>query len=318
MALHPFVRTMMDAARAAGRPGLSGGTPAQARELVAAGRAALGRGPEVGPVGDLSVPTRAGAVSARLYRAARADDEVGLVVYLHGGGWVCGSVDDYDLLARALVAHSGCAVLSVEYRLAPEHPFPAGLEDAEDAVAWAAANACALLGAPRPVAVAGDSAGANLATVAAARLEGRVPIALQCLFYPVADADLDRPSYREHGEGLPLTRGDMDWFFRHYVDDARRADPEVAPVRRADLSGSSPAWIVAAQYDVLRDEALAYGEALRRAGVPVETRVVPGLAHGFARLFNHLPEADAVVRDAARALRAALTAGARRVGATAA
>jgi len=304
--VHPFVTRMMEAARTAGRPALSAGSPEDARLLVAAGRAALGPGPDVGAVRDLRVPTRSGEVPARLYRAL-AEDEPGLVVYFHGGGWVCGAIDDYDLLARALVAHSGCALLSVDYRLAPEHRFPAGLEDAEDVLAWTADASRALLGRSVPLAVAGDSAGANLATVVATSLRGRVPIALQCLFYPVADTDTTRPSYVEHGEGLPLTAADMRWFLAHYADAPRLGDPRIAPVRHPDPAGSPPAWIAAAEYDVLRDEAIAYADRLRRAGVPVEASVVPSLAHGFARLINHLPEADVVVRDAARAIRAAVS-----------
>jgi acetyl esterase len=303
MPLHPFVQKMIEAGRAAGRPALSAGSPQDARDLVAAGRALLGSGPEVGPVSDVAVAARSGAVPARLYRPRDPSDEAGLVVYFHGGGWVCGSVEDYDLLARALVAHSGCALLSVDYRLAPEHPFPAGLEDAEDAVSWAAERCAALLGRSLPLAVAGDSAGANLATVAAAGLRGRARIAMQCLLYPVVDTDTTRPSYLEHGEGLPLTRSDMLWFAGHYADVGAWGDPRVSPLRHPDLAGSPPAWIAAAEYDVLRDEAIAYADALRAAGVPVDVRVVPSLAHGFARLFNHLPEADAVVREAARAIR---------------
>jgi acetyl esterase len=310
MPLHPFVARMMDAARAAGRPALSGGSPDDARALVAAGRAALGAGPAVGPVSGLEVPTRAGSVPARLYRAADPGAEAGVIVYLHGGGWVCGTLDDYDVLARALVAASGCALVAPDYRLAPEHRFPAGLEDAQDVLAWVAANVASLLGQRRPVVVAGDSAGGNLAVVAAARLAGRAPVALQCLFYPVVDTDLDRPSYREHGDGLPLTRADMQWFLGHYADRARWAEPEVAPIRRPDLAGSPPTWIAVAEHDVLHDEGLDYARRLERAGVPVEASSVPGLAHGFARLVNHLPEAEAVVRNAGRAIRAACEAAA--------
>ncbi len=302
MALHPFVQKMLEAARAAGRPALSAGTPQQSRELVATTRAALGAGPEVGEVRDLRIPTRAGEVPARLYRA-KGGCEPGLVVYLHGGGWVCGSVDDFDVLTRALVDKSGCAVLSVDYRLAPEHPFPAGLEDAQDAIAWAHDHLASLIGGPGRLAVAGDSAGGNLATVAVARLAGRAQVALQCLFYPVTDSDFTRPSYRAHSQGMPLTDADMDWFFRHYAPPSLWQHPDIAPVRRDDLAGHPPAWIAVAEHDVLHDEAVAYAERLRAAGVPVTVERAMGLPHGFARMLNLIPEADAVVAVAAAAIR---------------
>lgn len=308
MALHPLIDKMLQAMRAAGRPALSAGSPAQARELVSATRAALGAGPEVGAVSDLHIPTRAGDVPARLYRAPGVA-EPGLVVYLHGGGWVCGSVEDFDLLTRALVHKSGCAVLSVDYRLAPEHPFPAGLDDAQDVTAWAHARKDEWLGRPARLVLAGDSAGANLATVAAARLRQSLDIALQCLFYPVTDADFGRASYHAHGKGLPLTRDDMQWFFQHYAPPAMWTHPEVSPLRQPDLAGSPPAWIAVAEYDVLHDEGLAYADALRAAGVPVTLEQVPGLPHGFARMLNLLPEADAVVSAAAAEIRRRCLAG---------
>lgn len=302
MALHPLIAKMIESMRAAGRPALSAGTPQQARDLVASGRAALGAGPGVGEVRELRIPTRAGEVPATLYRAA-GGGEPGLVVYLHGGGWVCGSVQEFDVLTRALVQKSGCAVLSVDYRLAPEHPFPAGLEDAQDAISWAHGQLAALIGRPGRLVVAGDSAGANLATVAATRLRGQVDIALQCLFYPVTDCDFSRASYLAHGEGLPLTRADMAWFFGHYAQEAQWGHPDISPVRNNELAGCPPAWIAAAEYDVLHDEAVDYANRLREAGVPVTLHRVEGLPHGFARMLNLLPEADAVITAAATGIR---------------
>jgi acetyl esterase len=304
MALHPVVQKMLQAMRAAGRPALSAGSPAQAREVVSASRSALGAGPQVGPVSELRVPTRAGQLAARLYRA-QSGQEPGLVVYLHGGGWVCGSVDDFDVLARALVDTSGCAVLSVDYRLAPEFPFPAGLEDAQDAMVWAHDHMVQLLGHGARLVVAGDSAGANLATVAATLLRQKISIALQCLFYPVTDADFSRASYQAHGEGLPLTQADMQWFFGLYAPPALWQEAQISPVRHPDLAGSPPAWIAAAEYDVLHDEALDYAARLRAAGVPVTLQRVLGLPHGFARMLNLIPEAGAAVSDAAEHIRLA-------------
>ncbi len=304
MALHPVIQKMLIAMRAAGRPALSAGSPAQAREVVSASRSALGPGPQVGQVSDLQVPTRAGHLAARLYRAS-GGQEPGLVVYLHGGGWVCGSVDDFDVLARALVHKSGCAVLSVDYRLAPEFPFPAGLEDAQDALVWAHGHMAQLLGHGARLVVAGDSAGANLATVAATLLRQRISVALQCLFYPVTDADFSRPSYQAHGQGLPLTQADMEWFFGHYAPPVLWRKADISPVHRTDLAGSPPVWMAAAEYDVLHDEALDYAARLREAGVPVTVQRILGLPHGFARMINLIPEADAAVSDAAAHIRQA-------------
>ena len=301
MPLHTFVGKMMDAARAANRPALSGGSPQQARDLVASGRSVLGAGPEVGNVSDLTIPTRSGSVPARLYRSRNA--EHGLAVYFHGGGWVCGTLDDYDILARNLVHYSDCAVLMVDYRLAPEFAFPAGLEDAEDAITWAAKELETLLGKRLPLAVGGDSAGGNLATAALNSLRGKVDCALQLLLYPVTDANTERPSYIEHGEGLPLTRADMQWFFDHYAPKALWADPRISPLQHPSLVGSPPAWIATAEYDVLRDEGEDYARRLKEAGVQVELRRVEGLAHGFARLSNHVESVADLLHDAGTALK---------------
>ena len=303
MPLHPFVQKMVDGAREAGRPALSAGSPQQARDLVMSSRGVLGIGPQVGAVSNIAVPTRSGSIPARLYRSRRR--EHGLIVYLHGGGWVCGSLDDFDILARNLVDLGDCAVLTVDYRLAPEHPFPAGLEDAEDAIRWAADSMQQLVGTHLPLVVAGDSAGANLGTVAAMALRGRVDCALQVLFYPVTDSDIGRASYVEHGEGLPLTRDDMRWFFGHYAPVALWTDPRISPLRHADLSGSPPAWIATAEYDVLRDEGEDYARRLRDAGVAVELRRVEGMAHGFARLSNLVAPVADLLADAGQAIAAA-------------
>ncbi|MGE7469438.1 alpha/beta hydrolase [Bosea sp. NPDC003192] len=303
MPLHPFFQMMMESFAAAGRPALSDGTPEQSRALVAAGRAALGPGAEVGSINDLSIPTRSGAIPARLVLPKTAP--IGLVVYLHGGGWVIGELDDYEVLARHLATLSGCAVLLPDYRLAPEHKFPAGLEDCEDALLFAAEKASELCSANVPLVVAGDSAGANLGTVAARRLRGRVDLALQALLYPVTDCDVDRPSYLAHGEGLPLTRKDMLWFFDHYARRVQHGHSDISPLRAPDLSGLPPALIVTAEYDVLRDEGKAYADRLAEAGVPVTHRCAAGLPHGFARLHNHVAAVDAEIRTVAAAIAAA-------------
>lgn len=301
MPLHPLIENMMATARAVGKPALSAGTPQDLRNLMASGRAALGRGPDVGVVRELRIPSRSPGVPARLYRGI-SSDEPGLIVYVHGGGWVGGTLDDYDLLARALVDRSGCAVLSVDYRLAPEHRFPAGLHDVEDAILWATVHVNELVERRVPVVVAGDSAGANLSTVALAALQPDVNVAMQCLFYPVTDTDLQRQSYRDFGEGLPLLARDMAWFMDQYVAPQERADPRVAPVRGVRMRGLPPTWMAIAEFDVLRDEGEDYAQRLRDAGVPVSLTRADGMAHGFIRWFNLIPEADAVLTAASHAI----------------
>lgn len=301
MPLHPFFDKMLAQAAALGRPALSAGTPVEARAAFVAMRALLGPGPEVGAVSDLSVPARGGSVGARLYRPEGA--EVGLVVYLHGGGWVCGGLEDFDGLVRNLVYYSQCAVLSVDYRLAPEHPFPSGLDDAVDALIWAEANREGLLGALVPLSVGGDSAGGNLAIAAAYSLRDRIALAAQILFYPVTDSAMDSPSYQAFGTGLPLTRADMAWFFRHYADTVRWAEPEISPLRRPTLAGTPPTWIVTAEYDVLRDEAEAYAARLAGEGVAVDFQRATGMPHGFARMANHVEPAARALQQAGHTLR---------------
>lgn len=303
MPLHPTLKKMLDAAQAAGRLAFSAGTPAQARAMVAGMRDALGSGPVEVAMQALQVPTRAGQIDAQLYSPTLQAS--GLVVYLHGGGWVCGALEDYAVLARTLAARSGCQVLLLDYRLAPEHPFPAGLEDVQDALVWASQHL--LGGAHRrlPLLVAGDSAGANLGLTSVLALRGRIDVALQLYFYPVTDSDLERDSYLRYSEGMPLTRQDMQWFFGHYAPPLMWADERISVLRSADLAGSPRTWIATAEYDVLRDEGEAYAQRLRAAGVEVELLRARGLVHGFARLFNVVDSADAVLQQAAHALASA-------------
>jgi acetyl esterase len=258
-------------------------------------------------VEDLTLTTRGGALQARLFQPTASPR--GLIVYLHGGGWVLGGIDDFDTLARTLVAQSGCAVLLPDYRLAPEHPFPAAIEDCEDAITEAAARSSSWLGHPVPLVVAGDSAGANLATVAAARLYPRVALALQALIYPVTDCDFNRPSYGQHATGLPLTARDMRWFFEHYAPPDRWSDPLVSPLRAPNLSVLPPTYVAIAAYDVLRDEGEAYAQRLQEAGVPVTLRIYDDLAHGFIRLHNLVDSSARAVSDLADAIRVACVRG---------
>jgi len=249
-------------------------------------------------VRDLDVPTRTGTIPARLL--VPHGTLVGVIVYLHGGGWVIGTIDDYVVLGRELAARTGCVVMMPDYRLAPEHPFPAGLEDVEDALVWASTTD--LAGPWAPLVVAGDSAGANLATVATRRLRGRVAPVLQVLAYPVTDADFGCPSYEEYATGLPLTRHDMRWFFGHYAPEEVWGSPDVSPLRADDLTGMPDALVVTSEYDVLRSEGEAYAQALSAAGATVSARRYAGVAHGFLRLHHHLDVAREALGDVAAAV----------------
>lgn len=240
--------------------------------------------PAIGGARDVTCRTAAGSVPARLY-APPGEASGTLVVFFHGGGFVFGSLDShYDVTCRALCAGAGCHVLSVDYRLAPEHPFPAAVQDADLALEWATAEAAALGADPHRIVLAGGSAGGNLAAVAAlrARDRGRPVPCGQLLFYPVTDAPGSTPSYRDFAQGYYLTRADMDWFWRQYVPDpAQETEPAAAPLRAADVAGLPPALIVTAGHDPLRDEAEAYAARLQQAEVPVVLRRYPGMIHGF-------------------------------------
>jgi len=297
---------MLDAMQASGFPGVHAGTVEAARAFMAGRTAMLGAGPEVGKITDCEIATRAGKRRGMLYvprGAAKA-----LITFFHGGGWVIGNIDETDIMARFLVDRTGCAVLLASYRLAPEHPFPAAIEDAYDALLWADASMERLAGARIPLIVAGDSAGGNLATVAArlARDAGKPRLALQILLYPVTDCDLDTASYRAYGRGFVLSRADMDWFFNHYLQGQKRDNPLVSPLRAQDLKGLAPALVITAENDVLRDEAEAYARRLHAAGVPVQLRRYAGVTHGFMRMANLLDVAERGLRDISHFIAAAL------------
>jgi acetyl esterase len=228
-----------------------------------------------------------------------------VVAYLHGGGWMMGTLDSYDSLLRALANASGAIVAGVDYRLAPEHRYPAALDDAMFAIRGIANIAGELGGDGTRLAVAGDSAGGNLAAVAARRL--RDTVRFQALIYPVIEPAFDTASYREFDEGHGLSAASMQRFWRLYLDGAGPDDPDAAPVR-ADLAGLPPAYVLTAEEDVLRDEGEAYAAALQEAGVPTELVRWPGTIHGFFRWLAVTPAAreavDAVGARLRRALRA--------------
>ena len=261
-------------------------------------------------VESLELPGPAGPLAVRLYVPHGAAEPGPLLVFFHGGGWVIGDLDTHDAPCRFLAANSGVRVLAIDYRLAPEHPFPAAAEDAGAAYAWASANAARLGADPTRIAVGGDSAGGNLAAVAAlhARDEGLTAPAMQLLIYPVTVADEELPSRRTFGDGFLLTRPDMDFFEGNYLPaGSDRSDPRIS-VLHADLSGLPPAYLAIAGFDPLRDEGIAFARRLEEAGVPVSLRLHPGLVHTFANLTAICPTARQAMLEAVGALRMGLAA----------
>ncbi len=278
--LQPDVAMVMDMMASLDLPPLETMSPTDARAFMEASAAMRPPGPEVGEVIDGVLPGADGDLRYRLYRPVGSAPHP-IVAYFHGGGWVLGSEESDDPFCRDLCVRSGAVIVSVDYRHAPEHVFPAAADDAFAALRWIADHTIELGGIPGQLAVAGWSAGGNVATVAArrARDEGGPELVGQLLMNPVTDSDMTTPSYEECAEGYILTKALMEWFFDHYMDGADRTDPSVAPLRASDLSGLPPTVIVTSEFDPLRSEGEAYAKALGKAGVPTQ--------HVFARGHTH-------------------------------
>jgi acetyl esterase/lipase len=294
MPLHPKVQALLAAQRLSGAPPMHTLSPEKARADMRA-QVAVVSGPlaEVARVEDRSAPGPAGAVPVRIYTPHRSGPFPG-VVYFHGGGFVIGDLETHDPLCRQIAARTGAVVCAVDYRLAPEHPFPAAADDAQAAARWFLAHT-ADAGVDRDrLFVMGDSAGGTLATVTALALRDQAGPQLrgQILVYPITDhVDAGAASYREFADGYGLTRDGMRWFIRHYAANPHDAtDPRVCPVRMPTLRRLPPAFVVTAEYDVLRDEGERYVERLREDGVDVTFERAAGLHHGFIRLFGILDE----------------------------
>jgi acetyl esterase len=302
------VQTILTMLAAMDGPEMNEVTPEQAREMYAT-LSALESKTEVASVADAAAPGPAGDVPVRVYVPTDEPGPHPVLVYFHGGGWVIGDLDTHDSTVRAVAAASGVTVVSVDYRLAPENPFPAPLDDCCAAVRWVVDNAEALDVDPARLAVGGDSAGGNLAAVAAACLrDAGIPVAFQLLVYPVTDGTMGMASYAENAEGYFLTRDTMDWFWGHYVGDGDRTHPLVSPVHAPDeaLAGLPAALIITAEFDPLRDEGEAYAARLDAAGVPVTVTRYDGVIHGFFSMGDMIPEGKAAVDEAGEALRRAL------------
>ena len=303
--LTPVMRDVLRRMAKAGRPPMHTLTPAQARAAYEAGANVLEiPKPVLKRVEDFSIPARDGhALPARLY--APSADKLPVLLYFHGGGFTIGSIASHDILCRQLSHLACCAVVSVDYRLAPEHQFPTAANDAWDALQWLSAHAASLgLDAAR-LAVGGDSAGGTLAAMCAVLArDARLPLALQLLFYPGCAAHQDTPSHQKFASGFVLGEASISWFFGLYVRSrADRDDWRFAPLNAPDVDRVATAWFGLAECDPLVDEGVMYADKLRTAGVAVELEIYRGVTHEFIKMGRIIPEARHAHADAARALR---------------
>ena len=303
MAIDAATRMLLEQMAAGGGKPLHEMTPEEARALGGAMAELAGPGPAMGRVEDHKIVAAGGSVPVRVLVPQQPTR--GVIVYYHGGGWVIGSVPEFDTIGRKLAERTSCAVVLVDYRLAPEHRYPTAADDSYAALEWTAQNMGAIAGRAVPLFVAGDSAGGNLAAVTAlrARDRGGPTIAMQILIYPVADADFETASYSDPENQLLLTKEAMVWFWDHYEPDlARRSEPDASPLRAKDLSGLPPAVVLTAEHDVLRDEGEAYARRLEEAGVPVNFKRHAGQTHGFFTMLM-LPGSELGFQQVVKAIR---------------
>jgi acetyl esterase len=307
MPVHSEAQQLLAALDAAGLPPFEHMSVPQARE-AAKGFIDLQGEPEQIAVEDRTIPGPAGDVPVRVYTPA-GDGLKPVIVYFHGGGWVIGDLDVCDNPVRRIANRTGAVVVSVDYRLAPEHVYPAAFDDSYAATAWVAEHAAELGGDPERIATCGDSAGANLAAaVAIAARDRHGPrLAAQLLIYPVTDFDFTTESYKQNGEGYLLTKGSMQWFWAHYLGAQELGkDAFACPARADNLVGLPPAFVATAEFDPLRDEGEAYAANLRTAGVDVTAKRYDGMLHGFAWTLGATPSGAVLIDDLATAFRAAL------------
>jgi acetyl esterase len=307
MPLDPQAQKLVDAYTALNLKPVEESTPEEARESMRSRTAALGPFEDVAAVADHKVPVAGGEITVRVYSPGGPGPHPALVFY-HGGGWVIGDLYTHDGICRSITNAAGCVVASVDYRLAPEFRYPVAAEDSYAGLRWVVDNAARLGIDTRRVAVGGDSAGGNLATVVAlmARERGGPALVQQTLIYPVTNHDLDTPSYHENASGYLLTREGMRWFWRHYLArDEQGKEPHASPLRAGSLGGLPPALVITAGCDPLRDEGEAYAARLREAGVPVTLTRYEGIFHGFIRMTRLHDKARAALDEIAGSLRKA-------------
>jgi acetyl esterase len=308
MPLDPQVKAILEEDAARGLP------PYNELEPDAARKQMLDLSPPVDPqlaAGRLEerlIPGPQSSIPLRLYYP-HGDPPYALQVYYHGGGWVIGDLETHDALCQALAKTSECLVVAVDYRLAPEHPYPAAVEDAYAATCWAADNAVSLDADPRRLAVIGDSAGGTLATVVSmmARDKGGPEISLQVLIYPITDYNFDTPSYLKNERGYMLSREMMQWFWNHYLEDTAVAGhPYVSPLQAQNLDGLPQAMILTAEYDPLCDEGQAYARKLQACGINTTHSHYEGMIHGFIRMTARLDQAKRALEEVSGKIKATL------------
>ena len=306
MTLDPDVIGLLDLIKRAGRPALDSLPPPEARAAFAAGRPILQPDPaDVASVRSFALP---GGIPVRLYRGIDTDDATKLpcLVYYHGGGWVLGDLESHDVLCRRIANDANCAVLSVDYRLAPEHKFPAAYDDAIAAMRYAFEHPDQIGIDPTQIAVGGDSAGGNLAAAAAlAARDAGLVLTNQVLIYPVTDLNMGTESYLRVTEGFPLVARTMAWFIEHYLgSETDKTDWRASPLHAASVAGTAPAIVVIAAHDPLCDEGLAYAKRLENEGVLVDSLYFSGQLHGFISMGKLLRASDTAIRTIAHSLRA--------------
>jgi acetyl esterase len=307
MPIDPQAQALLDQMAEAGAPPFESMTPEQAREMIVAMRELAGEPEPIAKVEDSQIPTPDGQLPVRIY-TPEGTGPFPILVYFHGGGWVIGSVDTIDAPCRAIANAAGCVVISVDYRLAPEHKFPAAPQDCYAATNYVAENAASYNGDPTRIAVGGDSAGGNLAAAVTlmARDFGGPPLVHQMLIYPVTNYDFSTASYQENAENYLLTKAAMEWFWNHYLrteEDGRH--PYASPLRAESLSGLPPAFVATAEFDPLRDEGEAYAARLQEAGVPVTAKRYEGMIHGCFQMAGVLDQGRTMLMDAAANLKQA-------------
>ena len=299
MPIDPQIQALLD--RGTGVPATHTLSVAEARRQYEARIALMAPSPQMAKLEERSIDGPGGALGLRIYTPV-ASGPLPLLVFFHGSGFVLCSLDTHDGMCRNLAACIGCVVVSVDYRLAPEHKFPNGLDDCLAATRWAAAHAAEFDADAARIMLAGDSAGGNMAAVTALRIrdEGGPALCGQMLLYPVTDYHKPgTPSYAENANGYGLTRDTMEWFWGHYLNDPSEADhPCASPLRASDLGGLPSAYVMSAEYDPLRDEAELFGDRLRAAGVLVEISRRAGMNHGFLFWVGIVAGADAAMADA--------------------
>jgi len=305
MALDPNVELFLQTVQQAGQPPLREVGVEEAREGIALMHALCTPAGELARTDESAVPGPSGDVSVRVYSQA-TEAALPVVVYFHGGGWTIGDLASYDVLCRKLAIATGLTVVSVGYRLAPEHGFPAAVDDCYAVTKWIAEHGSELGVDGSRLAVAGDSAGGNLAAVTSilARDRGAPTLAFQLLIYPVIDGTMSFPSIKENAEGYLLSADDMAWFYEQYVPpDVDRKNPMLSPLYAPDLSNLPPALVITAEYDPLRDEGEAYADALQQAGVEARASRYDGMVHGFLPIDGVIPTATAAIDEVAAALK---------------